>query len=146
MFPGLESIKFGFDRCPEKQNNATSNWEIYFRHILCKQQQKIKTKTLFVPYCCPTLLPYFHFRTVSYFELIATPFSAPLVCSREGRGARHDRYLSIADTPDPVSSPRSPKMRHGRKNSRFPKENLGNAVKSADLGYRGLGGIFIRYY
>ena len=46
MFAGLESIKFGFDRTPKKQNNATPNLEISFPHIYHKNKPNMTTKCL----------------------------------------------------------------------------------------------------
>ena len=41
MISGRQSIKFGLDRCPKKQNNAASNLEIYVPHIFHKNNPKI---------------------------------------------------------------------------------------------------------
>ena len=46
MFPGPQSIKFGFDRCHKKQNNTTSNLEISLSHIFHKNNSKMTNKCL----------------------------------------------------------------------------------------------------
>ena len=38
MFSGLQPIKFGFDQCPKKQNDATSNLEISSIQITRKRE------------------------------------------------------------------------------------------------------------
>ena len=52
MFSGPQSVKFAFDRCPKKQNNTTSNFQISFPHIFHKGSPEMSKHAFKCFYLC----------------------------------------------------------------------------------------------